>query len=95
MSGDNVYDCGGDPVPSPAGDRLDCHGELVGGGLPVQAHGLPQVSDVLILPHHHDQGLLQDIRLLRFGIHPHRHLLGQVSPPCHLPSSIHHVIKLQ
>ena len=36
--------------------------------------------------HHRDQGLLQDIRLLRFGIHPHRHLLGQVSPP----SSCHH-----
>ena len=43
-----VYDCAGDPVPSPAGDRLDCHGELVGGGLPVQVNGLPQVSGVVL-----------------------------------------------
>ena len=50
VSGNNVYvcDCAGDPVPSPAGDRLDGHGELVGGGLPVQAHGLPQVSGVIL-----------------------------------------------
>ena len=70
--------CAGDPVPSPAGDRVDGHRELVGGGLPVQADGLPQVSGVILLSCHPDLGLLQNIRLLRFGIHPHRHLLGQV-----------------
>ena len=68
----------GDLVPSPPGDRVDGHRELVGGGLPLQADGLPQVSRVILLSCHPDLGLLQNIRLLRFGIHPHRHLLGQV-----------------
>ena len=68
----------GDLVPSPPGDRVDGHRELVGGGLPLQADGLPQVSRVILLSCHRDLGLLQNIRLLRFGIHPHRYLLGQV-----------------
>ena len=37
----------GDLVPSPPGDRVDGHRELVGGGLPLQADGLPQVSRVI------------------------------------------------
>ena len=70
--------CAGDPVPSPAGDRVDGHRELVGGGLPLQGDGLSQVSRVRLLSCHCDQPLLQNIRLLRIRIHPHRHLLGQV-----------------
>ena len=68
----------GDPVPSPSGDCLDGHGELVGGGLHVQAHGLPQVSTVILHSYHPDYALLQDIWLLRIWIYPHCNLLRQV-----------------
>ena len=37
----------GDPILCPSGDCLGGHGELVGGGRHVQAHGLPQVSGVI------------------------------------------------
>ena len=70
----------GDPILCPSGDCLDGHGELVGGGLHVQAHGLPQVSGVIpqSYRHHDHPDLRQDIRLLCIRFYSYRHLLGQV-----------------
>ena len=50
----------------------------MGGGLPVQADGLPPVSAVILHLYHSDNALLQGIWLLRIWIHPYCHLLRQV-----------------
>ena len=69
----------GDPILCPAGDCLGGHGELVGGGRHVQAHGLPQVSGVIPQSYcHNHPDLRQDIWLLRIRFYSYHHLLGQV-----------------